>query len=225
MDHGAALDPDDPELAEALTRENPIGRLWEMCQRLHIRRPVLSSEHRDGGDWVLALRVRFGERTYDSGPCRARSRVLAKHLAAKLLMDAIDSEPKVASPLTSATPSPLPPPPDTEPELSDLPEAPPSSRDPRMILNEIQHAEWITTWGYEHLGGHGPPHARTFIVRAWCVLDGGERVQSEPVHARSKRSGEAIAAAHLLGRVREARDREAARIIEDAMAASKPSRT
>jgi dsRNA-specific ribonuclease len=213
MDDGAALDPDDLELAEALIRDNPIGRLWEMCAQRHVRKPVLSSERRDAGDWVLSLRVTFGERTYDSGPCRARSRGLAKHLAAKLLLDAIDAEPEAV-----AAPSSAPTAPETDPDLSPpASEPPPTPRDPRIILNEIQHAGWITAFGYEHVSAHGPPHARTFVARAWAVLDDGERVQSEPVHARSKKSAEGLAAAHILAVVRAARDRESARILGEAL--------
>jgi dsRNA-specific ribonuclease len=219
MDHGAALDPDDPEMAEALVRENHVGRLWEMCARLHVRRPV-ANERKDAGDWVLALRVTLGERTYDSGPCRARSRSLAKHLAAKMLLDAIDAEQVPTPQAPSSKPSAR----DTAPDLdSDAPT--PSTRDPRMILNEIQHAEWITAFGYEHVGAHGPPHARVFLVRAWAVLDGGERVETKPVHARSKRDAEALAAAHLLALVRHAREKEAARILAQARDVAASART
>ena len=76
--------------------------------------------------------------------------------------------------------------------------AAPRGKDPRTQLNEMRQLGIIEGYGFELVDQHGPPHLPIFVVRGRLQTAGGETLFTDPIEARSKKEGEAVAAEPLL---------------------------
>jgi dsRNA-specific ribonuclease len=80
---------DEAELEAELKRDNPKGRLFELCMRMRIAPPLIEIEV-EGAFHVATMRVVIGGEVIASGGQRAASRKAAVQLAARELLEVLE---------------------------------------------------------------------------------------------------------------------------------------
>jgi Cft2 family RNA processing exonuclease/dsRNA-specific ribonuclease len=167
----------DGPRAAALRQENPKGQLLEYCAQHKLGAPKFETTPIVGGIIGSVTVEGLGESPWRSSAYRAAAAIIVEHAACAELLERIRTEkPK---PVVSAPPS-------------------GTSLESRMRLNELRQTGSIRDFGYEESPPQGPLHQRIFEVRAWAELVTGERCQSAPAQASSKRDAQRDAAAALI---------------------------
>jgi Cft2 family RNA processing exonuclease/dsRNA-specific ribonuclease len=167
-------EPVPEERLEALRRDNPKGRLIELCMQRRLGAPRLEAEAVPGGFHARAV---LGER--QSRRYRAARQKDAEQAAAAELLEALSDEP--ASGETGV----------------------PRGVDARMELNELRQRGLIEDFGYEPVEQSGASHQPRFRTQAWAQAPGGERERGPAAEAASKKEAQLAAASALVERLRD----------------------
>lgn len=92
--------PEELELAEALKRENPKGKLLEFCMRRKLEKPETLETPDEDGCFVVELQVEIDGKLVASGRQRAFAKKVAEQLAAKALLGSISEQEETLEAMT-----------------------------------------------------------------------------------------------------------------------------
>jgi Cft2 family RNA processing exonuclease/dsRNA-specific ribonuclease len=159
---------------DALRRDNPKGRLIELCMQRRLGAPEIRAEAVPGG---FHARAAFGG--HKSRLWRAARQKDAEQAAAAELLEMLARQPDGAAQPADAGP------------------------DARMQLNELRQRGFIEDFGYELLEQSGASHQPRFRMRAWAQAPGGAREAGPEAEAPSKKEAQLQAATQLLDLLHE----------------------
>ncbi|MBD3244274.1 MAG: MBL fold metallo-hydrolase [Chitinivibrionales bacterium] len=181
------------ELSQSLKAANPKGRLLECCAQRSAPAPRFESQV-IAGSWCCRVTVELGGVRVCSDWYRDHNRKTAEQAAAAQVLE------RIAEPEPSGETHPQGPPPNVGAVGHADSTGSTHISDPYASLIALKQRGYLTDYGFEHLGGSGPPHAPVFQCAAWATLDSGERVESL-AEGGSKKGAQRAAAEGLVARV------------------------
>ncbi|MBU1701169.1 MAG: MBL fold metallo-hydrolase [Candidatus Eisenbacteria bacterium] len=194
-DSGGAVVMVDEEDAGRLTADNPKGRLLELCMQRRLALPALEHQPVPGGFQVRIVSGESGSPSFVTKWYQSPARKRAEQAAARELLGFMVRFLESGESLETA-------------QTPDNPNPPKSGssneRDPRLAINELRQAGVIRDFGYEEIDRSGPSHRPVFTMVGWVTVPNGERIDSAPAEASSKKEAQRAAAELLNKRLAEA---------------------
>ncbi|MCP4677250.1 MAG: MBL fold metallo-hydrolase [Deltaproteobacteria bacterium] len=169
---------------EEIKKENPKGRLLELCMQHSIESPEFELSI-EGPHHVATVKLEAYEEHLVGGPAEASTKKVAQQLAAREILESLsklieNQAPSIAS-------------------ISKV------DANPRGLLNELRQKGILKEFRYESRGTSGPSHQPVFSFVAWAEDEHGDEYESKTVESQSKKKGQSEAATDLVRILREAR--------------------
>lgn len=179
-----AMRPVTPADASRLRASNPKGKLLELCTKYRLSPPVVEHQpHAGGHARRAALQFSRGRQCWSAWYLAPTARE-AEQGAHEELLNHLWAWKNGTLDDSLLTPG-------DAPSAEAL-----AGQNPKSRLNELQQTRQIEGFGFDLVEQKGPPHAPRFVVRGWVVRR-GQRFDSTPCEAPTKRDAELLAAADL----------------------------